>query len=312
MQDNSLSLLYRIPPEFQTMQMLNFRLEQPDPALSAFSQLVEFGCERYDKVRFGSLSLHHNDGVEICYIRQGSFNWEVEGQLYRVLAGDVFVTMPWQQHGGKDGYMDPGSLYWIVIRPKVFTREQLQMGSWSGLNAAENDLVRTTLLGMNSPVIRRAGWAGILFDRLASELLVPDLGSAALVNGFLREMLVGVVRAKAAEQNPECDHRTDFARLDEAVRADLGRKWTLSDLAAIAGKQRTSLIAYLQQESGFTPMRYLLELRIKMAQELLIAQNNLSVRDIAYTCGFSSPQHFSRAFRARTGYSPLLWRSRSA
>ena len=52
-----------------------------------------------------------------------------------------------------------------------------------------------------------------------------------------------------------------------------------------------------------TPKRYYLELRLKKAR-LLLLQTDLSVINVALSCGFSSPSHFSKCYRAFFGYTP--------
>ena len=54
---------------------------------------------------------------------------------------------------------------------------------------------------------------------------------------------------------------------------------------------------------GSTPKQYILELRIKKAQRLLV-DSNYTVTKISEKCGFSSPYHFCRAFKTKTGMSP--------
>lgn len=54
---------------------------------------------------------------------------------------------------------------------------------------------------------------------------------------------------------------------------------------------------------GLSPKQYLLKLRMNRALELL-ANNDLSIREIAFACGFNDEKYFSRAFKARYGYSP--------
>lgn len=56
-------------------------------------------------------------------------------------------------------------------------------------------------------------------------------------------------------------------------------------------------------ETGVSPMRYLLDLRIRRAK-LLLREQILSMEEIAETVGFASLYSFSRAFRRETGYSP--------
>ena len=63
-----------------------------------------------------------------------------------------------------------------------------------------------------------------------------------------------------------------------------------------------------KEHLGISPMQYVLKLRMNKAMDLLIA-NTLSVRDIAYSCGFSDEKYFSKAFRLKYGHSPLFVKS---
>jgi len=54
---------------------------------------------------------------------------------------------------------------------------------------------------------------------------------------------------------------------------------------------------------GTTPKQYILELRLQKAKGLL-TDTNLTVTEIAETCGFSSLYHFCRIFKAKTGLTP--------
>jgi len=54
---------------------------------------------------------------------------------------------------------------------------------------------------------------------------------------------------------------------------------------------------------GVSPKQYLLRLRMKRALELL-AENVLSVKEIAFVCGFHDEKYFSRAFKSKYGYPP--------
>ena len=54
---------------------------------------------------------------------------------------------------------------------------------------------------------------------------------------------------------------------------------------------------------GLSPKQYLLKLRMSRALELL-ADNKLSVKEIAFACGFKDEKYFSRAFKSKYGYPP--------
>lgn len=58
-----------------------------------------------------------------------------------------------------------------------------------------------------------------------------------------------------------------------------------------------------QEYFEMSPKQYLIKLRMNRALELLIA-DELSVREIAFECGFSDEKYFSRAFKNQYGYPP--------
>ena len=61
----------------------------------------------------------------------------------------------------------------------------------------------------------------------------------------------------------------------------------------------------LFRDAGQSVMRYLWESRLELAADMLRrCQGRVQIGDIAYRCGFSTPAHFSRAFRERYGVSP--------
>ncbi|MFZ3203731.1 MAG: helix-turn-helix domain-containing protein, partial [Pseudomonas sp.] len=53
-----------------------------------------------------------------------------------------------------------------------------------------------------------------------------------------------------------------------------------------------------------------LELRLKRARDLLL-RSEAQVRDIALSCGFASPAHFSKCYSRLFGHSPRGERKQS-
>lgn len=85
------------------------------------------------------------------------------------------------------------------------------------------------------------------------------------------------------------------------------QRLTPSALAQALGMSRQNLVRAINGETGETPKRWLLRIRIKRARNLL-TDPDLTLNDIALMCGFSSHAHFSRAFRDITGMTPQRWR----
>lgn len=58
---------------------------------------------------------------------------------------------------------------------------------------------------------------------------------------------------------------------------------------------------------GMSPKQYLIQLRMNRALELL-TENELSVKEISFACGFTNEKYFSRAFKKKYGYPPSQFR----
>ncbi len=94
--------------------------------------------------------------------------------------------------------------------------------------------------------------------------------------------------------------------VDRLVRGDLGRTWTVADIAEGLSTSPRSLQRALAAES--TSLSDLVEqIRVAEAKRLL-ASTALSVTEIGYVCGFADTSHFSRRFKGRVGASPSKYR----
>jgi AraC-like DNA-binding protein len=96
----------------------------------------------------------------------------------------------------------------------------------------------------------------------------------------------------------------DRAKL--VLASDLGRRWTLSDIAADVGVSPVYLTQVFQQVEGLPLYRYQLRLRLARALHLLGRCEDLS--RLSLDLGFSSHSHFSFAFRQLYGRTPAEFR----
>jgi transcriptional regulator GlxA family with amidase domain len=85
------------------------------------------------------------------------------------------------------------------------------------------------------------------------------------------------------------------------------RRWTVAELAAGAAVSRSSLDERFRQVLGRSPIRYLTEWRMHLAEDLL-ANTDSGVAAVARRVGYDSEEAFSRAFKRAHGASPSHWR----
>jgi transcriptional regulator GlxA family with amidase domain len=94
-----------------------------------------------------------------------------------------------------------------------------------------------------------------------------------------------------------------------ALHAEPGRKWTVADLARVAVVSRSGLDERFRQVLGRSPIRYLTEWRMHLAEDLLTS-TDLGVGAIARRVGYDAEEAFSRAFKRHSGAAPAQWRGR--
>ncbi len=84
--------------------------------------------------------------------------------------------------------------------------------------------------------------------------------------------------------------------------------WTVEKMAAECGICPTLFANYCRRLTNKPPADFLRTLRIKEACSLLEKHVNLSVKEIAFICGFKTKAYFSTAFKRETGMSPREYR----
>lgn len=107
------------------------------------------------------------------------------------------------------------------------------------------------------------------------------------------------------------DSRAPFTRILHDMEEHLADPLSASELAERAGVSLRALGRVLRDRVGESPMRYYRKVRLQAARNALF-YSDVPIKEIARTCGFNSPEIFSRTFRAHFGVSPREFRQRFA
>lgn len=82
---------------------------------------------------------------------------------------------------------------------------------------------------------------------------------------------------------------------------------SIDRVAAVAGLSISHFSREFKIQTGKTPYSFFNDLRIRKAQAMLL-DKDMTITNIAQTCGFSSPSHFSTTFRQKLGITPSEYR----
>jgi AraC-like DNA-binding protein len=144
----------------------------------------------------------------------------------------------------------------------------------------------------------RAGSAGIL-ARLA------DVVSASIVRGWVECGCADVRGWLEALRDPR------LSRAIGALHRDPGRNWTVEELAVETGSSRSAFAERFLAVTGQTPLRYVTELRMRLAAEW-IGRERMPIEVAAERLGYGSQAAFSRAFKRVMGQPPGVVRAERA
>lgn len=274
--------------------------------LKQFVHINEFAFKKNNSIRLNTFNNACSQHLRFYYILDGKFDWIINKELYTLYPTDLAIILPGEELSAEKGYLEIGSIYWLHLQLNM-QKPGNTPGKWSNLSPTEFISIQKILLQNRAPVISRTPEAGNIFTEIRNELFGQEIGYATRVNELLDELLIRVTRKLTKQSISQRDFPQTFLKLEEALRKDLSHHWTVEEMAALVGLGTTSFSDKVKSFTGFSPMTYLINIRISEAIRLL-KKPEVNVTDIALETGFYSSQHFATTFKKLTGYTPSQFR----
>src|SRR6266436_3016078 len=229
----------------------------------------------------------------ISYVRKGSFGCHSRGRFFELVAGSVLVGHPGDEyictHDHVCGdeclsfFLDPELVEAIGARPEIW-----QVG-------AMPPLPELMVLGE----LAQAAADG------KSDVSLEEVGQ------IFASRFVELVAGRSRKVAPATS-RDRRRAVETALWIDAHSENAI-DLEGAAGQAGISPFHFLRLFSdvlGVTPHQYLVRSRLRHAARLL-ADNDISITDVAYDVGFNDLSNFVRTFHRAAGASPLKFRQAS-
>jgi transcriptional regulator GlxA family with amidase domain len=97
-------------------------------------------------------------------------------------------------------------------------------------------------------------------------------------------------------------------KIIQMMRDDVRGELSLAEFAQSVNLSVWRLCHIFKSDVGMPPIRYLRQLRMERAKDLL-ESSFLSVKEIAFRVGLNDESHFVRDFKSTYGHSPAHYRS---
>ncbi len=172
------------------------------------------------------------------------------------------------------------------------------------------DLTRSVFVIDGNRMTTAGGTASI---DLMLTLIADDHGKD-LANAVSDQLIHAAIRTDRDMQRLSIPTRIGvrhprLSRVIEIMEQSIEETVSPADLAEEVGMSTRQLERLFRRYLNRSPKRYYMELRLAKARNLLM-QTDLSVINVALACGFASPSHFSKCYRAQYGTTP--YRERGA
>jgi AraC-like DNA-binding protein len=155
-------------------------------------------------------------------------------------------------------------------------------------------------------------WA---LDQLAAELREGQPGGFLVSEHLAHIMLVQVLRLSLSAPGGSgagwfhALSDRQMSKVISALHANPARRWTLQQLASVAGMSRSTFAQRFKQVVGASPMDYLTRWRMLLAGDRLRNSGN-SIASIGLSIGYESESAFSTAFKRAMACSPRQFQRR--
>lgn len=291
--------------------MNQFHLKKECKELHAFPHIIEFGLRKINTIQFDSLKKECSQFLRFYYVIDGRFDWTIDNQHHILYPGDLAIILPGKNFGGEKDLLDIGTVSWMHLEMQQLDKNgNIALGKWSRLTDSESRTIGRILLLNSSPVLSKLKEAGILFQTIHSEFVNQEIGYCARVNQLIDELIILIARQLTRQNNSRRDFPQTFLKLEQTLRDNLSHQWTVEEMAALVGLGITAFSEKVKSFTGFSPLNYLINIRISEAIKLLKRQD-VHVTDIALDVGFYSSQHFATTFKKLTGYTPSEFRKKN-
>lgn len=249
---------------------------------------------------------HHHAEFEIGLIKAGTGVYKVGDKEYPIQKGDIFLFSTDEHHciteiNGEDEMV----IMNIHFAPRLV---------WSQRGIFNTELLKIFLERKQSFSNRLCADMEVT-ERVGSFMLKmeKEFGNASaqyelMVKVNLLSILVELTRSLADEIN-ETDIGAKSASFEKMyatmdyIDNNISKDLELSELASIAGMNKTYFSTLFKKLNGMSPWDYITVRRIDLARKLL-SETDSNILEIAMLCGFNNTANFNRAFRKVTGKTP--------
>ncbi|WP_243154900.1 AraC family transcriptional regulator [Clostridium thermarum] len=258
--------------------------------------LYALKCNNKDSIK---TCYHCHKHAELSYVLSGTTNYTINNSIYKLKKGDFIIFNPGVYH---EEFLTPGEQV-----------SELHMGFD---NLSIEGLPKNFLLKENSsPVVHlkkyRKEFDGCI-HQIISEQAKNEPGFDIVLKSLSMNLLVLLLRETYCDEEVQQTESLSFNSSDKStivrtIIAYMNEKYTeeisLDKMAKTTYLSPVYISKIFKEETGYSPINYLINIRLQKAKQLLESGNS-SVKAAAESVGYNDAYYFSKLFKKYYGYPP--------
>lgn len=250
---------------------------------------------------------HHDDFLELVFVREGRAVHLVGESAMPVAAGSLFLIRELVDHE----YLEPEDM---VIYNILLDRDFLRYFDADLRNLPNYQLILNLERSRDTNQLRLEDRFFPEVVRLLDEVVaeqkseVPGARTLVLAN-VLRVFGIVFRHAQPTDGSRALRHTHSYriSRLLATLESRYRESWSLEKMAACAGMSPVNFRLEFKRLTGSSPIRHLVRTRLNQASLMLMLPGR-GIGEIARACGFADSNYFTRQFRAEFGLTPRQFR----
>ncbi|MFV0270117.1 MAG: AraC family transcriptional regulator [Macellibacteroides fermentans] len=246
---------------------------------------------------FEKFGPHQHVRIEINYVKKGNCILKLENESVCFSENEIMIVCSNVKHSFEAG-AEGTILMQLEFLPEIFSRFD------SSENNINVGLTPVTIFSEANHLIKIVNNVRIMraVQRIVNELNTKSKYYQHLVVMYYAELLILIYRHMDEAYLPICTNDS-LKKAISFLRMNFYTNITMEEVAQHAGIGVRYLRKLFSHHLNISPLDYLNQIRINKSIDLL-KNTELSIKEVCFTCGFKSPQYFSRVFKQQMGISP--------
>ncbi|SHJ00884.1 AraC family transcriptional regulator [Pseudozobellia thermophila] len=277
------------------MKVLPFKIPKPKNEALVFQ--IDQGPLFYDL-------LHQHAEIQISYVLKGSGSLIVGDSINEYKSGDVLVIGGNHPHVFKSDATtsEESIMYTLFFSPNSFGEKFFALPDLALTHSFFEKCRYGMKLVSNGKKVRD------LFENLRGQNKVEQISTLLLIINLIGKSETKPLSSFVYKKDYSDKEGKRMGKVIQYVMENFHDQITLESVSEKANMSKNAFCRYFKKRTNKTFFQFLIEVRIEHACKLLLNEHDLSISQIAESCGFNNIANFNRKFKALKDCAPSRYR----